>query len=367
MRVSYPTGGVGTALGGAQFKVPLPGSYNELFVSYRIRFAAGFDFVKGGKLPGLCGGDCNTGGDVPDGTDGFSARLMWRANGKVMQYMYMPDQKSQWGDNLYWAEGGQRFFEPGTWHQVQTRIVMNTPGESDGIIQSWFDGEMALDRSDIRLSDVGSLGVDTLYFSTFFGGSSDDWAPTADEVIDFDDILVSTAPLRFMPEVSFTDGTKMGLACERPQLVVVNGAPAAIVIGGIPKALSLPTSDPHYYTDAFENIESYDWPGGATMVIPLVSNDPSPEPSPPPSPQPSPPPPTAAEDDPDEPAVASPSPSPPPPSPKPKPSPPPPSDGEGEDEDEEIQDESSAASPPRGVVLGAVIGVAFFLTRSTYK
>ena len=58
MRVSYPTGGVGTALGGAQFKVPLPGSYKELFVSYRIRFAAGFDFVKGGKLPGLCGGDC---------------------------------------------------------------------------------------------------------------------------------------------------------------------------------------------------------------------------------------------------------------------------------------------------------------------
>ena len=62
------------------------------------------------------------------------------------------------------------------------------------------------------------------------------------------------------------------------------------------------------------------------------------------------------------------SPSPPPPSPSPKPPPPPPSDGEGEDEDEEIQqDESSAASPPRGVVLGAVIGVAFFLTRSTYK
>ena len=47
--------------------------------------------------------------------------------------------------------------------------------------------------------------------------------------------------------------------------------------------------------------------------------------------------------------------------------------GSCEDEDEAIQeDESSAASPRRGVVLsaviGLVIGLAFFLTRSTaYK
>ena len=149
----------------------------------------------------------------------------------------------------------------------------------------------------------------------------------------------------YMPEVSFTDGTKMGLACERPQFVVENGVPTAIIIGGIPKALTLDAGS-YLNDDVFDNLESYDWPGGATMVILLVSNDPSPEPSPPPpSPRPSPPPPAAAEDDPDEPADASPSPSPPPPPPSPKPSPPPPSDSEGEDEDEEIQeDESSAAS-----------------------
>ena len=143
-----------------------------------------------------------------------------------------------------------------------------------------------------------------------------------------------------MPEVSFTDGTKMGLACERPQFVVENGVPTAIIIGGIPKALTL-DSGSYLNSDVFDNLESYDRPGGATMVIPPVSNDPSPEPSPPP--------------------------------PSPQPSPPPPSDGEGEDEDEAIQeDESSAASPRRGVVLsaviGLVIGLAFFLTRSTaYK
>ncbi len=199
MRVRYPAGGVGTALGGTQFKVPLPGSYEALTISYRVRFGEGFDFVKGGKLPGLCGGDCNTGGDVPDGTDGFSARMMWRADGAVTQYMYMPDQASQWGDDLYWDEGGQRLFAPGAWHQVQTHIVMNTPGESDGVVQSWFDGELALSRSDIRLRDVPTLALDTVYFSTFFGGSGDAWAPTADEVVDFDDLVVSAGPIPICP------------------------------------------------------------------------------------------------------------------------------------------------------------------------
>ncbi|MBD89098.1 MAG: hypothetical protein CL940_02025, partial [Deltaproteobacteria bacterium] len=197
LRVSYPEGGVGSALGGCQFKVPLGDAYEELYVSYWVRFGQGLDFVKGGKMPGLCGGDCNTGGNVPDGTDGFSARLMWRPDGKVTQYMYMPDQVSQWGDSLYWDEGGQKVFVPGEWHQVQTRLVMNTPGVHDGVLQSWFDGQLALDRDDIRYRDTTDLQLDTLYFSTFFGGSGEDWAPTADEVVDFDELVISTGPISF--------------------------------------------------------------------------------------------------------------------------------------------------------------------------
>ena len=103
-----------------------------------------------------------------------------------------PDQAGTYGDDLYWNEGVQRYFDPGTWHTVQTRIVMNTPTENDGIVQSWFDGVLALDVHDVRYRDVDTFGIDTLYFSTFFGGSGSDWAPTADEYIDFDEITVAT-------------------------------------------------------------------------------------------------------------------------------------------------------------------------------
>ena len=57
LRVLYPSNGVGPDEGGAQWRLELGSSYTELYCSYKIKFQSGFDFVKGGKIPGLCGGD----------------------------------------------------------------------------------------------------------------------------------------------------------------------------------------------------------------------------------------------------------------------------------------------------------------------
>lgn len=44
----------------------------------RMRFGPGFDWVRGGKLPGLCAGQCPTGCDKSiSPNEGFSARIMW--------------------------------------------------------------------------------------------------------------------------------------------------------------------------------------------------------------------------------------------------------------------------------------------------
>ena len=165
---------------------------DELFVAYRVRFVgSGFDFVKGGKLPGLSGGEDNTGGDKPNGTDGWSGRMMWRSGGQAVQYLYHPDQPSQWGEDLDWGVS----FTPDRWATVETRIRMNTPGRSDGVVEAWFDGRKVLSRTDIRFRDAAAFNIDSFLFHTFFGGSGADWAPTRDEVIDFDDIVISTSPI----------------------------------------------------------------------------------------------------------------------------------------------------------------------------
>lgn len=57
-------------------------------LKYSVFFPAGFEFVKGGKLPGLYGGKTGcTGGDLA--IDCFSTRLMWREAGQGELYLYV--------------------------------------------------------------------------------------------------------------------------------------------------------------------------------------------------------------------------------------------------------------------------------------
>lgn len=195
LRVHYPGGGVGPDQGGAQWQLVFPAGYDELYCAYRLRFAEGFDFVQGGKLPGLAGGVANTGGEKPDGTDGWSGRMMWREAGKIVQYTYHVDQPTNYGEDMPWDIGGERHFVPGQWHRVEHRIVMNTPGQNDGILEGWLDGELVLVREDLRFRDVDTFAVDLFYFSTFFGGSTVDWAASKPEFVDFDEFIIAAIPI----------------------------------------------------------------------------------------------------------------------------------------------------------------------------
>ena len=87
LQVTYPAGGLGPN-GGMQsyslWNTSDGSAFNSMLLSYELAFDAGFDWVKGGKLPGLRGGpnpDGCSGGNEPNGTDCFSTRLMWRQNG----------------------------------------------------------------------------------------------------------------------------------------------------------------------------------------------------------------------------------------------------------------------------------------------
>ena len=55
-----------------------------MLLSYEVAFEANFDWVKGGKLPGLRGGLATSGcsgGSKSNGGSCFSSRVMWRQNG----------------------------------------------------------------------------------------------------------------------------------------------------------------------------------------------------------------------------------------------------------------------------------------------
>jgi hypothetical protein len=195
LRVTFEGGEYGPTDGGVQFKVPLKDSYEELYLSYRVRFSMNFQFVKGGKLPGLVGGTAPTGCVTDNG--GFSGRGMWRTMGRAVQYVYYAEKESACGDDFdYELDGSPFSFERGTWHTIEHHLVMNTPGEADGVLEAWVDGEPVLAVDDIVYrSASASFKIDTLYFSTFFGGSDITYAPLMSQTLDYDDFIVSTAPI----------------------------------------------------------------------------------------------------------------------------------------------------------------------------
>jgi hypothetical protein len=170
-----------------QFELPLKRPGTDMHLRYRVLFPRSFDFVLAGKLPGLAGGEANSGGDVPDGSDGWSGRLQWLKGGRVENYMYLPTSDG-FGTHYPWRGRVNR----GSWNCLEMRYRLNTPGRSDGRIVSWLNGRQVLSRGGLRFRDTGRLRIDQLYFSTFFGGNTGEYAPERSQFAWFDDFVVST-------------------------------------------------------------------------------------------------------------------------------------------------------------------------------
>ena len=195
LRVSYAVGGIGPEQGGAGWRFPI-GRHETAELRYTVRFSKDFDWVKGGKLPGLCGGPANVSGGRPaDGTNGFSARLMWRRDGRGEAYVYHMRQQDNYGDSLAFPADFR--FPTDTPVQVRMRVTMNEPGRRNGKLYVWLTpGPAAAERLMVARTDMEwraatTFGVDSLYFETFHGGNDATWAPTRPCAADFSELRVT--------------------------------------------------------------------------------------------------------------------------------------------------------------------------------
>ncbi len=192
VRILYPQGGQQSGNSGAQWFADINAVSDELYFSYWVRFDPGFDFVLGGKLPGLGGAVA-----FDDRTHEWSGRLMWRENGKAEFYLHAPAANQHDPGTRFWwnTEGFQATFVPGRWHHIEMHYRLNTPGQFDGLMEGWFDGVKAADYPAFYFRDAptASARIAWVFFSTFFGGSSSSiWQATKDEHANFDEFIVST-------------------------------------------------------------------------------------------------------------------------------------------------------------------------------
>jgi len=216
MRAHYPKGSYtfgNDPQGGFSFYAPGPDDVDlttakEATFGYSVYFPKGFAFQKGGKLPGLYGGDSDSVATSCSGgrrdTKCFSARLMWRAEGKGEFYTYLPPYTiSEFAANkkqckvapesdcnpTYGASVGRGAFKfaTGAWTTVSERVRLNDVGKANGELELFVNGKSVIHVSGLILTDSSEGRIRGMQMQTFFGGSSEDFASPKDQDVFFAD------------------------------------------------------------------------------------------------------------------------------------------------------------------------------------
>ena len=208
---------------------PVPSKAYTL--SYKVFFEPGFDFAKGGKLPGLAArafdSGCTEDGSSKRSGDNWSVRLMWRANGRVELYSYDQSRPSGScgintlidhvaGEPPYEVPGqipagSTKFrFTPNVWYTItlgvkvndNNSVVYKKDGSGNNVLDSLGDPipvsangaeYLKIDGSDgstttlvvpnvalrdecngacpSTVPDTPATWVNALFYSSFFGGN----------------------------------------------------------------------------------------------------------------------------------------------------------------------------------------------------
>ncbi len=147
---------------------------DEVYFRYFIRFID-WDNVSSGKLPGFEGIVGRTGlGNKPSTPEepGFSARGLFVRAPEVEgatpigYYVYHINQPKLSGEKMHWD--GELVH--GDWYCVEGRIALNTPGERDGILDAWVDGQRVFVRGDIEFRYRADEHVRSFWMDIYYGG-----------------------------------------------------------------------------------------------------------------------------------------------------------------------------------------------------
>jgi len=244
LKLDYPKGSyapsIGPIPGGTQFYAKPFGDktpFESMMVSYNVAFPNGFNWVLGGKLPGVYGGtpyDGCSGGVQSTGSNCLTMRLMWRPSGAgegenveklchvenrqpvinqrypallslILVYAYVPaDPESEFcknpavicNDQYGKSIGrGQIYFQAGAWTRMDMAMSLNKPaGNSNGTLQVYQNGVLVIQMNDIPYRSSGMVGFQGLMFSSFFGGSDPTYATPVDTSVYFQNVQLSVGP-----------------------------------------------------------------------------------------------------------------------------------------------------------------------------
>ena len=173
----------------------------EAYFRYYLRFGENWKpTLDGGKLPGFAG-TYNRGGwgmRKSDGTNGWSARgSFFRNSGAapdmvgyagVGSYVYHADIQGAESENIGWGMGPTGRLRLNQWYSIEQYVHMNDPGQSNGVLRAWIDGQLVFERADLRFRDIPALKIENLWFNVYHGGVA---KPPHDMTLYLDNVVIA--------------------------------------------------------------------------------------------------------------------------------------------------------------------------------
>jgi len=213
-------GVLGCSSGAACWDCFINDDYDDLYMSFNIKMKAGIDWAYGGKLGGICGGDCAfSPAQAAEGLK-WSARLVWTGGALsdaeksvVRMYMYHMNMPGEYGDaHELDLIAPHTYIYAGVWHHFEMRVKHNTIGNADGLLQVWWDDVLVLDDSDWEWRSADTVHIDQVLFQYFWGGSAEYHKPSQDEFAYYDNFIISTHRVTGLDITSASpSGTGIGL------------------------------------------------------------------------------------------------------------------------------------------------------------
>ena len=87
-------------------------------------------------------------------------------------YCYHADMKGRYGTNWVWQKNYRGYLEKNRWYAMEQYCRLNIPGENDGILRAWVDGNLAFEKKDIRFRMVDDLKIEQIWMNVYHGGTT---------------------------------------------------------------------------------------------------------------------------------------------------------------------------------------------------
>jgi hypothetical protein len=201
LRVTVPAGEVSGANLRYAFLSHLGEEPEEMYVRYYLRFAGNWNSrVEGGKLPGFSGtyNRAGWGGRKADGSNGWSARGYFHRQPEpenplsgwvsIGTYAYHAEMPDRYGEVWMWSSNGRGLLQRERWYCIEQHVRLNAVGSSDGILRTWVDGQLALERTGMVFRRVSGLRIEDFWLDVYHGGTK---PPPSDQQLYIDNIVIA--------------------------------------------------------------------------------------------------------------------------------------------------------------------------------